>query len=310
MTGDFNIDMIVMNTSSMLEPDPVPGFSNSGNHHIDATSHDLLDLSRLYSKEGMANDMVTPVIVYVLALLCSFVVIMMLHKGVKYIVSVVKKDDTFDNTDGMATHWLIVSAIVTSYLGISSAITYGIPFIQPSHDEIVRTINITSVFTNIVIIVGYFIYGATVNKLGKLQIIHHLLGSVPPTLILFSGDYISMYLADSLMTLELSTIFLNLKNIVPKSGKFLMTVIFSLVFLLVRPIPLLSSVYRSCTVYDSQWWLRFMSLVPLTIINLYWTYLMVKKILHLISGHSKAKELDKEFDEKDKNDEDKKNKND
>jgi hypothetical protein len=131
-----------------------------------------------------------------------------------------------------------------------------------------------------IIMMAHFVYDACFHKITIEFLFHHTVGFIALLLVVTSDSNYGIYFANATLIVELSTIILNLIFVTSDLTKTIMTVLFAIVFTLVRPVymALLLSKMIECGLSDLSEKVSFVAFLSLYILNLYWFVFICKKV--------------------------------
>ncbi|VBB18387.1 hypothetical protein YASMINEVIRUS_850 [Yasminevirus sp. GU-2018] len=190
------------------------------------------------------------------------------------------KDVHPENVKGrtMTRQWLLISTVVTGYLGFHSFLRHGY-FINRVPCEAVENYAVSDIVVPGSVIVGYLLYDLVFNGVSRVYVLHHVVGSIPVIMVIFLNHSKGAYFSDVLLSLEISTIFLNMKLIAPQFLNKALIYTFMGSFMVFRPLflPIVMAKVVECGSYEPFYIFIALCLVALMLVNYYWTILMISK---------------------------------
>lgn len=186
-----------------------------------------------------------------------------------------------ETNDFTNKQWIFVSLIVTSYLGIGSLIRHGYMTIYNNSCSNIDTFDTQQIVLPFASFIAYLWYDMLFNNISKIYKIHHIICSIPVMYLYMVGDVRKLYLIDVLLQMELSTIILNLKLLTSQKNNNILTFVFILSFLCVRPLHMpfiLIKMFECLTFNTITNIIAYFSFTILWIVNIYWTLILFKKI--------------------------------
>lgn len=186
-----------------------------------------------------------------------------------------------DTTKNTATkQWNIASIILTTM--ISFGALFAVKLFNTCED--IETHNTTLTKSVLLLLVAYLSYDLFFHKLSKDFIIHHLFAIIPVTLSILSNNNFCLYFATKVVVIELSTIALGMTYLTSGKTKMFWSFLFAVLFFFVRIIylPFVGIIAWKCCVFHILSIVNCLFLLPLYILNVYWFFLICKKIKTLL----------------------------
>lgn len=222
--------------------------------------------------------------------LTTIVVISWLEKLFKYFFEVYdcgyyrKFTDKNMVKSSMTIQWLIVSMIVSMFMGFTSLNKFFPILLNMSENMFDNDYDVYDSIDNISVFVGYIVHDLIFNKPSRTYIFHHVLCLLP--IIIFSIYEYSkgMMVGEILLIAEISTIFLSMKTFmkyITGSEAKIVNIMFAVTFVIFRT--LMIPYILGCIYFkmgsDILAMYTFISVFVLAILNIIWSYVICKKIL-------------------------------
>lgn len=235
------------------------------------------EISNLINK---LNDHQILLFSYVLMFMILFALSYNVLKAVLTYIGCTNTDSKNTKSRSMTTQWLLISSIVTSYLGFTPLFKHGY-FVDHINCNILKTYDISQSILLLSLFVGYLWYDLLFNNISKMYKCHHLLCSLSVVMVVCKNHSAGVMFSELLMMAEISTIFLNLKMITTHLIKKIFSLMFMITFILFRPIymPQMFLKMLECIKYDFTYIIIAVSFASLLLMNFYWGFLIIKKAL-------------------------------
>ena len=195
-------------------------------------------------------------------------------------------DSKIVGSRSMTTQWLIISSVITSYLGLTPFIKHGY-FVNHITCDILNNTDIYQSIPVLSLFVAYLWYDLIFNKISTMYKFHHIICSIPVVWFISIEHSAGIVFAEILMIAEISTIFLNLKMITSGLIKNIVTLLFMITFVVFRPVYMPQVLFKmfECMPlsldnklqYDAPYIVMTGVFTCIMILNLYWTVLIIKK---------------------------------
>lgn len=176
-----------------------------------------------------------------------------------------------------STEWNIISMLSTLYFAIAGTINYEI---YDSCSDI-NNFHVDSLMVPFGLYLAYIMYDTIFHDLDLPFYFLHLGTSIPLIYIVLDDFTYGLYIGSSLFITEYSTVFLGIIHLTSGHVKTVFSLLFSIVFLIVRPIYLINILYiiNKCTnIHDLRYVFIAIMTYLLFFLNIYWFGLIVKKI--------------------------------
>jgi hypothetical protein len=219
----------------------------------------------------------------------TYIFSLMILFGVSYIVlKYILRFCDCKNTDSkktkgrsMTTQWIVISSIVTTYLGITPLLKHGY-FVN--HITCEKLLSTTSSSMNesiplLAVFVAYLWYDLMFNNISYMYVCHHLICCLPVIWVVCIDHTPGIMFSEILMIAEISTIFLNLKMITNGIINKILSLVFMITFILIRPIYMPQVLFKmfECWEQNFTYNVIIVAFVSLMIMNFYWSVLIIRK---------------------------------
>lgn len=199
------------------------------------------------------------------------------------------KNTNYQNTKNksrsMTTQWLLISAFVTIYLGITPLLKHGY-FVDHISCNVLENTPIKESIMLLSVFVGYLWYDLLFNNISKMYKCHHLLCSMSVVMVVCKNHSPGVMFSELLMMAEISTIFLNLKTVTDGFLNKMFSLLFMIIFILFRPLymPQVFLKMIECIKYDFTYIIIVVSFASLLLMNFYWGIIIIKKGLTIFTN--------------------------
>lgn len=216
---------------------------------------------------------------YVFLWMILFGLIYNIFKIVLARIGCVNTDSKITKSRSMTSQWLLISSIVTTFLGISPLLKHGY-FVNHITCDILNNTDIIQSIPVLSIFVAYLWYDLIFNQISTMYKFHHLICSLSVVWVISIGHSAGVMFSEILLIAEISTIFLNLKMITTGFVKNMISLLFMITFIIFRSMYMPNVLLKmfECFSYDLSYIVIITIFTSVMIINYYWTVLIIGKV--------------------------------